>query len=210
MNIAHNLERSQHLFPHKASLIFEGNSFTYQELNTLSNQIANVLAQLGVSRGDRVVLFLPNIPAFISSYFAIQKLGAVAVTLNSNFKAQETSFILSDCKAKIVITTTALRNQLQTENLPFIKQIVIAEGDAAGQDLLLTDLVAQSSPFAQVIELENDEPAVIIYTSGTTGFPKGVTLSQGNIIATVQTTTETLCLNSDDKVLLCLPAFHIY
>ncbi len=210
MNIAHNLERSQHLFPHKASLIFEGNSFTYQELNTLSNQIANVLAQLGVSRGDRVVLFLPNIPAFISSYFAIQKLGAVAVTLNSNFKAQETSFILSDCKAKIVITTTALRNQLQTENLPFIKQIVIAEGDAAGQDLLLTDLVAQSSPFAQVIELENDEPAVIIYTSGTTGFPKGVTLSQGNIIATVQTTTETLCLNSDDKVLLCLPAFHNY
>jgi long-chain acyl-CoA synthetase len=209
MNIARNLERSQALFPHKAAILFEGNSLTYQELNSLSNRIANGLAEYGVGIGDRVALFLPNIPAFMGSYFAVQKLGAVAVTLNSSLKVQETSFILNDCQAKFIITTAALRSQLNSAALPSVKQIFIAEGAAPG-DTLLSDLVAQASPSALAVDRECDDPAVIIYTSGTTGFPKGATLSQGNIVSNVRTTTYTLRLQADDRIMLCLPAFHNY
>jgi long-chain acyl-CoA synthetase len=209
MNIAHNLERSQGLFPHKTAILFEGGSLTYQELNSISNRIANGLSQWGVEPGDRVAIFLPNIPEFMGCYFAIQKLGAVAVTLNSSLKAREARFILNDCQAKIVITTAALRGQLKRNELPLVKQIFIAEGEA-GSDLLLSDLMAKVSPHAFAVDREVDDPAVIIYSSGTTGFPKGATLSQGNVVSTVRTTTYTLRLQADDRIMLCLPAFHNY
>lgn len=77
MNIAHNVERGQRLFPNKTALLFEGKSFTYKELDKLANRVANGLRGLGISRGDRVALFLPNIPEFIISYLGILKLGAV-------------------------------------------------------------------------------------------------------------------------------------
>ena len=108
MNIAEHIERGAKFFPHKAALIFEGKSFTYKQLNELVNRAANGLQGLGVKRGDRVALFLPNIPEFVISYLGILKIGAIAVSISVMLKCDEVRLILNDCEAKVVITTASL------------------------------------------------------------------------------------------------------
>ncbi|MGK7927269.1 MAG: AMP-binding protein, partial [Spirulina sp.] len=83
MNIAQNVERGAKFVPNKSALLFEGKTFTYRELNELVNRAANSLQALDVKRGDRVALFLPNIPEFVFAYLSIQKLGAIAVSVSA-------------------------------------------------------------------------------------------------------------------------------
>lgn len=209
MNIAHNVERGQRFFPNKVALIFEGKSFTYKELDQLANRIANGLHGLGISRGDRVALFLPNIPEFIISYLGILKLGAVAVSLNVMLKSGEVKFILNDCSAKVLITTEELSENVLHGDIPELKHILIAEG-RANNGISLEQLMSCASSNARAIEMERDEPAAIVYTSGTTGFPKGATLSHGNVISNVYSKNRCCGMRSDDRLLLYLPLFHCF
>lgn len=130
MNIAHHLERAHRLFPDKIALIFEGKSYTYQQLEQLVNCAANSLRELGINQGDRVGLFLPNIPEFIISYLGTLKLGAIAVSINVMLKSAEVRYILNDCTAKVVITTEELSGQVKSDDLSFLEHILIAEGRA--------------------------------------------------------------------------------
>jgi len=82
MNIAHNLERAARHFPNKPAILFEGGELSYRQLEEAVNRVAGGLATLGVEMGDRIALFLPNIPAFPIAYLAAQKLGAVVVSVN--------------------------------------------------------------------------------------------------------------------------------
>ncbi|MFK5976728.1 MAG: long-chain-fatty-acid--CoA ligase [Sulfurovum sp.] len=209
MNITTNLEKTAKLYPNKIALIFEKEEFSYKKLNDMSNQITNILTQLGVSSGDRVAIFLPNIPIFIPIYFAIQKFGAIAVTLNATLKEQELKYILNDCQAKVLFTTDVLNNTIPPKDLYDLKHTLIAEGDSKN-GILLNDLLEQASTISRTIELNKDDPAVILYTSGTTGTPKGVTLSHHNIISNIYQTVERLNLKQNDKILLFLPIFHSY
>ncbi|MEA5550947.1 long-chain fatty acid--CoA ligase [Anabaena cylindrica UHCC 0172] len=209
MNIAHHLERGNRLFPHKVALIFEGKSFTYKVLNEMVNIAANGLKKLGIEKGDRIALFLPNIPEFIISYIAILKLGAIAVSLNTMLKVDEVKFILNDCTAKIVITTAELSKQVPETELPTLEQIIIAEGIVT-KGISLTQLLAGVSPDFDAIELEPQSPAAIIYTSGTTGFPKGATLSHGNIISNSYAHKNCCGITHNDRLLLYLPLFHCF
>jgi len=86
MNVAKNVERAAKYFPDKPAVVFEGTSLSYVELNARVNRLANTLTEKGVARGDRVALYLPNIPAFIISYLAAVRLGAIAVSVNSMLK----------------------------------------------------------------------------------------------------------------------------
>lgn len=208
MNIAHNIERACRLFPDKPALLFENANYTYRQLNETSNRIANGLAGLGIVRGDRVALFLPNIPAFLTAYYAIHKLGAVAVPMNAKLKADEVRFILNDSRAKAVFTTESLRAQIAEGEAPALQNILIAEGQAEDGTLALDTLVAQASPLAQTVEMAADDLAEILYTSGTTGFPKGATHAHGNLLFNAQATVLTFRMQPEDVVLLFLAASH--
>lgn len=209
MNIAEHIERDRKFFPDKVALIFEGKEFTYKELDELANRAANGLQALGIERGDRVALFLPNIPEFIISYLGIMKIGAVAVSLNAMLKSDEVQFILSDCTAKAVITTSDLRKQVPVDDLAYLKFVVIAEGEAE-KDLDLAELMANASPEIKAMWMEPKDPAAIIYTSGTTGFPKGATLSHGNVVSNMHSTKHCCSMRPDDILLLYLPLFHCF
>ena len=89
MNIARSVEVASLYFPDKPALIFEDKTYTYQELNQQVNRLANALEALGLEKGDRVGLFLPNIPSFVIGYYAAQKLGAIVVSVNSMSKKRE-------------------------------------------------------------------------------------------------------------------------
>ncbi|MCU0533230.1 MAG: long-chain fatty acid--CoA ligase [Hydrococcus sp. Prado102] len=209
MNIAHHIERAHRLFPNKIALIFEEKSYTYKQLDQLVNRAANSLRGLAINQGDRVALFLPNIPEFIISYLAILKLGAIAVSVNVMLKSAEVRYILNDCTAKLVITTEELSEQVKKDDLPFLENILIAEGEA-NTGISLASLLANASSVFQAVELERNTPAAIIYTSGTTGFPKGATLSHGNVISNMYSQNRCCGMKPDDRMLLYVPLFHCF
>jgi long-chain acyl-CoA synthetase len=209
MNIAHNVERGRRFFPHKTALIFEEKSFTYKELDEMVNRLANTLLGLGIQRGQRVALLLPNIPEFVISYLGILKIGAIAVSLNVMLKENEVKFILDDCSAQALITTESLSENVPDAELPELKHILIAEGQAR-IGTSLHELISSASPDARAVEIDRDEPATIIYTSGTTGFPKGATLSHGNVISNVYAAHHCYRTQPEDRLLLFLPLFHCF
>jgi long-chain acyl-CoA synthetase len=210
MNIAQALERSCSRAPDRDAILFEGRTISYRELDRAASRAANAWRELGVGRGDRVALFLPNIPSFAVAYLGAQKLGAVAVSLNSLLKRDEVRFILDDSRPKVVVTTAAQRENVPAEDLATPAAIVIAEGEASGRDLRLEDLLGRASDRAPAIDVERDHPAAILYTSGTTGFPKGATLSHGNVTSNLAATQRYTGMTSGDGLLLFLPLFHCF
>ncbi len=209
MNIACHVERASRLFPNKSALIFEGKSFTYSQLNQLANLLANTLNKIGIQKGDRVALFLPNIPEFIIAYLGILKLGAVVVSLNPTLKSIELRYILNDCTAKIIITTAELKNRIPSDLIE-LERILVAEDKNYQGVNNLTQMMEDASPHKDAVNMESHGVAAILYTSGTTGFPKGATLSHGNVISNMYSQNRCCGMNSEDRMLLYLPLFHCF
>ncbi|MGD1913184.1 MAG: class I adenylate-forming enzyme family protein, partial [Rivularia sp. (in: cyanobacteria)] len=209
MNIAQNVERGSSIFPNKPAIIFEGKYFTYKHLNEIVNRAANALNGIGIQRGERVGLFLPNIPEFIISYLAIQKIGAIAVSINISLQEDEVMFILDDCQATALITTPKLCEKVPQADLPYLQHLLITEGKS-NAGISLDDLMSESSSEARAVIMQKDEPAAILYTSGTTGFPKGATLSHGNVISNMYSMNHNCDMSSKDNILLFLPMFHCF
>ncbi len=209
MNIAKNVERASLYFPQKADLIFEGRTISYEELNGRVNRLAKALRAMGVEKGDRIALFLPNIPAFPIVYLAVQKLGAIAVSINAMSKKREIKYIAGDSGCKIVFTTSELRGEVPREALPALEKIVVAEGEA-GEDPDLETLTAPEDGDFACREMAPNDPAAILYTSGTTGFPKGATLTHGNVVSNSISAGNHSGVCPDDRMQLFLPLFHCF
>lgn len=209
MNIAQNIERVRNIFPHKKALIFEGQSFTYEQLDQQVNRVANGLLGLGIKRGDRVALLLPNIPEFIFAYLGIQKIGAVAVAINVMLKKYEVWYILNDCAAKAIITTEKLRENVPDADLIDLEYLLTV-GETSIPGLSLETVMRLSSNQATAMEMDRTDPATIIYTSGTTGFPKGAVLSHGNVISNMYSKIYCCGMRPEDRLLLYLPLFHAF
>ncbi|MFQ5578316.1 MAG: long-chain fatty acid--CoA ligase [Anaerolineae bacterium] len=209
MNIAQNLERSRLFFPGKPAITFEGRSYTYRQLDEDANRLAHGLRALGIERGDRVGLFLPNIPQFAVAYFAAQKIGAIAVSLNALLKSEEVKYIINDAGAKALFTTAPQRQFVPADDLPTLQHIIIAEGEA-GNDTSLSDLIAKGDSRFKAAAMEPGDPSAILYTSGTTGFPKGATLTHQNVVSNVYSTVHHAGMRPDDRLQLILPLFHCF
>jgi long-chain acyl-CoA synthetase len=210
MNISRSVECGRRLSPDKPALIFGEEVHTYGQLEEAASRVADGLSKLGVGRGERVALFLPNSPSWVYSYLGILKIGAVAVSLNSTLKAAEAGFILDDCGAKAVVTTESLRRNVPAGDLPLLEHCLIADGDAGEGDIPLRQLVEGAAGRAEAVEMEADSPAAIVYTSGTTGFPKGAVLTHGNVVSNVEAKIRCLGIRPDDRLLLFLPLFHCF
>lgn len=209
MNIAQNIERASRFFPDKAAVIFEGQTTTYRQLNKQANRVANALNVAGIETGDRVALYLPNIPAFAAAYLGTVKRGAIAVSLNAMLKAEEVKYIINDCGAKWIFTTGELLPNLPLDETPTLEQVIVCEGETGGRPAL-DEWLAPASASARAADLARDAPAAILYTSGTTGFPKGATLSHGNVVSNLYATNHHTGMRPDDRLMLFLPLFHCF
>ncbi|HYH80786.1 MAG TPA: long-chain fatty acid--CoA ligase [Longimicrobium sp.] len=211
MNVAQNLERSARLFPRAPAIEFEGATVAYEELEAQVSRAAHGLRALGVGAGDRVGLFLPNLPAFAVAYLAAQKLGAVAVSINALLKTEELRFVLDDCGAAVVFTTAALLPELAPlrGELPPLREVIVCEGDAP-DERTLADLCAGRPDAFRAREMERDDPAAILYTSGTTGKQKGAVLSHGNVVSNYHSTCHYVGSRPGDRHALFLPLFHCF
>jgi len=200
VNIVHHVETCVNEFPDHRAIIFEDTSLTYSQLNSAANGIANALKANGINRGDRVGLYLPNIPGFAICYLAILKLGAIAVSINTMFKSDEVKYIVNDSEPKIIFTVADLVPNIPLTDCPSVQNIVIN----------LDSWMNQASTDFEPTEMDEHDPAVLLYTSGTTGFPKGATLSHGNVISNAQSTVHHAGFTHDDRMILFLPLFHVF
>jgi long-chain acyl-CoA synthetase len=209
MNIAHHVERAARKAPNHPAILFEGKPLSYGVLDLCSAALADALRQRGVARGDRVALYLPNIPAFALAYVAALKAGAIAVSINSIFKSEEVSFILEDSTPKVLFTTAELLPNVARWDCPSLQHVVLCEGAAAEADPLEGWLAAGSGTF-RAETMQADEPAALLYSSGTTGLPKGVTLTHDNIITNMRTAARYSGYRRSDRLALFLPLFHVF
>jgi len=127
IGIGKTLEEVVRLYKKRESIRFENRSYTYQELNEEANKVAGALQTLGIGKGDRVAIMLPNIPEFLFSFFGIQKLGAVAVPFNTMYKGREIAFILKDSGARAIICLSNFSNLIQEiqKECPDLEQVIL-------------------------------------------------------------------------------------
>jgi long-chain acyl-CoA synthetase len=212
MNIFNALQQSKDRYPEKEAILFGANRITYAELYDQASRLSSALKQIeNLQRGERVALFLPNHPEFVVSYYAAAGLGAIAVSLNVMLKHDEVKFILNDCEAKILITSSRLLDQVPDVNeTPSLKKILcIDHADRAG--VIGIDTLSARAPAAgSAADLAQDEGAAILYTSGTTGKPKGALLSHGNLISNIAATVHHTRMSANDTLICYLPLFHCF
>ena len=209
------LEETSQRFPQNTAIVFPGalgDSYriSYQRLNELVNRLANSLIKLGVKKGDRVALLMPNCPQFVISYYAILKLGGIVVATNPLYSPREIEHQLNDCEAETIVvlslfyrnvaevkTNTKLRNIIVTyvkEYLPPISRLLFAllkekkEGhrvDVSGiRDIhLLQDMLRDSPATPPSTTVYPEDVAMYQYTGGTTGVSKGAVLVHRGVLA---------------------------
>ncbi len=210
MNVFETLERAKTYFSNKDALLFKGKSISYLDLYQLVSRLSSALkASFGIQRGDRVGLFLPNIPEFVLFYYAAVKLGAIAVSLNVMLKQDEVGYILKDSGTKLLVTAMPLLDQVP-ETIPTLEGIVCV-GEPNRQGVMrYQDLLAESFSPVPKESLEGDQGAAILYTSGKTGKPKWVLRTHSNLISNIYATNHHTKMRPEDRLICYLPLFHCF
>ncbi|HVL56359.1 MAG TPA: long-chain fatty acid--CoA ligase [Burkholderiaceae bacterium] len=212
MNLAQHLQRWAQVRPAHPAILFEGRTITYGELDSAANRLAHALQAHGIRAGDRVALFLPNVPEFAVVYYAAQKLGAITVSINAIFRAAEVEYLVNDSGAVALVTVSELVQHVPRARCPALRHVVVCDDGElpAGADATLGTWSAGRPERFDAAERAPDDPAALLYSSGTTGFPKGVTLTQSNIASNIATAAGCSGYRDDDRLALFLPLFHVY
>ncbi len=205
-NIRELLESRVEQSPDKEFLVLEsdGRAFTRREFDGEVNRAADLLSSLGVTKGERVSLYLTNSAEYLIFYFACFKLGAWAGPVNAHLKPQEIEFIVANSEAATIVTQPDFYPNL-SETLAN-RNVIVSE--SIGQ-WSIENKRSMADKHPQPEDVSRDDEAVIIYTSGTTGKPKGVLLTHGNILANAQQIAEWLRLDKRDRSLMIMPLFHV-
>jgi len=176
MNIGSGIEDNVKRFGEYEILYFEGRWYTNVEINHNANLLGNALKGLGIEKGDRVAVQMPNSPELLSAFPAIYKIGAVVVPLSPLLRPDQAAYIYRDCAAKVIITSSdfverVLEAQKQTPNL---RHVILTDRDDVPGTVSYSSIMSTSSVNLTIEQTDNDDVAALIYTAGTTGPPKGV------------------------------------
>jgi long-chain acyl-CoA synthetase len=196
--------------PDKAALVFGDRTFTYRELERLTNQVANGLKGLGVNKGDRVTLFAQNSAEWVLSYIGIAKAGGVLNPVNAMLTADELAYVVKDCGAKVLITTPErAKAVLNLKSEGGLKEIVVIGAPLAGT-ISFDELLAGKADTIEPPGNAPEELSTICYTSGTTGFPKGAMLSHRSVVLNAAMTAAMNMRTEHDVQFTGLPLAHVY
>jgi fatty-acyl-CoA synthase len=211
------IARNARKFPNREAVIFGDTRLTYGEFNGRINRLARTLQDMGMAKGDKVALLMLNCNQYLECYFALAKIGAVAVPLNFRLHPEEITYISSNAEAVVMVlgeqfvdTVTAIR-----KDLPLIRQYVSVTAEPI-EGMSHYETLIQNYPEEEpMVLVDEDDPAFIMYTAGTTARPKGAVLThQGQVmmwlLAFVQVISEPGIGNPwDFRVCSPAPLFHL-
>ena len=235
----HFLEEAARKYPDRACTIFKGAVISYREINKMSDSMAAALVEMGVKKGDRVGIFMPNLPQFVVAYFGILKAGGVVVAVNPTYPVDEVLTPVNDAGIEVMFTLTRFYNTVKEvrkrsklkkiivsnlkEALPPITRLLftLAKEKKGGDrlhelesgDMWMQDLLKKhaGSPKPNV-DIQPDDTALFQYSGGTTGVPKGAVAMHRNVVAnTLQIKNWMTGLDEGKEVVLMgIPLFHVY
>ncbi len=235
----HFLEEAARKYPDRACTIFKGAVISYREMNALTDHMAAALVDMGVKKGDRVGIFMPNLPQFVVAYFGILKAGAVVVAVNPTYPVDEILTPVNDAGIEVMFTLSRFYGKVKEvraksklkkiivsnikEALPPITRLLFTlvkekkEGDKVDAldsgDAWMPDLLKKYENAAKPnIEITPDDTALFQYSGGTTGVPKGAVAMHRNVVAnTLQIKSWMPSLEpGKEMVLMGIPLFHVY
>ncbi len=172
------------------ALEFDGAVYTFGDLDLRARRMANALRGRGLTRGDRLCVYLANHVKFIDLYLACLRLGVIFVPVNILYRGREIDHIVADAEPKAVIAAAPLT--------------------CAVPVWLLADLPGETAPLDHREPLDGDAPAALVYTSGTTGVSKGAILTHNNFAANAINLLACWQFTAADRLLLALPLFHVH
>lgn len=217
----------------RACTDFFGTKISFYEMRQLALRMSGAFAKLGIGKGDRVALHLPNIPQYIIAYYGAQHLGAVVVNVNPMYTVSELKHVLKLTEPKLLVSFDMVLDNLKqlseqvkmpatviTRPTDFVDGFGVSTPEELGlpKDWLHFSQLLESSTEAKLpkVEIDQEDPAVIIFTGGTTGTPKGATLSHANMVAAIISlfawgrALEHLSGDEEQVVIGLMPFFHVY
>ena len=188
-------------------------SFTYGQIGQFADSIGAWLIERGIALGARCAILSDNDAHWVAAYFGAQRIGAVAVPLDTHYKAKQIAALLKDCEPKAIFTAPRFLPTLhEAIELAHAKPaIVLLHGTAPGcvewPQVVGADPAQGPKPLPSC-PARAEDPAVLLYSSGTTGDPKGVVLTHGNLLAEIDSVLKIIKLSERDCILGVLPLFH--
>jgi long-chain acyl-CoA synthetase len=212
MNIWELADNEIQAYGERVVVIFEGQEFTNTEMGQVENKLGNALKQLGVKRGDRVIVQMPNCPEVFESFGAVWRIGAVVVPMNYLVGDEESAHIYQDCGAATVISSSAFLPKIEAcrAKVPAIKNILLIDKEVPKGYHSFWELVEGSSDELETVKTDDDELAVLVYTSGTTGRPKGVMHSHYSLYRSAKVVSDSVAKLDRRVSVFVLPMCHIY
>jgi len=203
--------------PNKPYLLFEEQSITFGELRSRVDRAANVFRGLGIRKGDRVSLMLPNAPAFLECWFGLNSIGASMVPVNVAYRAREAGYIVDHSESRLLVVDgryLEVARDAATECAQLdLGLLVLGSAPASDGDGPLRPsyeaLMLEAPDTPVEVRLDEQDEASVLYTSGTTGNPKGCVEEHSYYLLAARVYTRVLGLGADDRVLTPLPLFHM-
>ncbi|MCL2337221.1 MAG: long-chain-fatty-acid--CoA ligase [Firmicutes bacterium] len=188
--------------------------YTYGDFDRLINQFGNALLEIGIQKGDRVAIYLPNSPEFLIAYFAIARIGAIALPFNIMYKGPEIKYIINNSRARILIGAakeTSANVIGILPDIPSVEQVIsVGEPTVAGT-ISFADMLASGKSTLEIVDCDPEDMVSILYTSGTTGQPKGAMLTHNNFLSNAKINGNlVLHLNDQDLFYTGTPFCHIF
>ncbi len=208
-----------HRAPHRIALIREGRRSSYCEIDAMSAALASSLREHGIGRGQRVALFLDNSEQMVAAIYAVLRIGAVFMPVNTLTKADKLGYMLDDAQASALVTQHALAGVAAQalELAPSVRHCwMVDDAHAAPAPPLPGQLAYPAAPQTpagaarDADDVIDQDLAAIIYTSGSTGRPKGVMLSHRNMLSALGSVSGYLGLREDDVLTCALPLAFDY
>ncbi|MEK7814624.1 MAG: AMP-binding protein [Chloroflexota bacterium] len=209
--------------PHKVFVEIGGRQITYHQFQEGALQTASIFHTMGVGRGDRVCLFLPNCVEFLYCWFGLSLLGAISVPINTAYKRDETAYILNDAEAAAMVAHESLLPVAQEAAglaLSVRHRLVVGaepsptvpspRGDRPGMASWQSfgQVLAEAEIPASLPRVSPEDTSMLVYTSGTTGNPKGVQVTHQMYVAAGQGFAHWTQATAQDRFFTCLPYFH--
>lgn len=232
------LEKWAFEMPHHEFMVYPDRNlrFTYGEFNDRVDRLAKGLLYIGVGQGDKVGIWAKNVPDWLTFMFATAKIGAILVTVNTNYKLAELEYLLEDADIHTLCLVDGYREsdyvqmifelvpelkeqargELRSARFPELKNVVFIgqqkhRGMYNTQELLLLGSHVDNFELESIREnLSCHDVVNMQYTSGTTGFPKGVMLTHHNILNNGYSVGACMKYTPEDRLLVCVPMFHCF